>query len=276
MDKIVSIIIPCYNQGKYVQDALNSAINQTYKNIEIICISDGSSDNSDEIIKKFVLNNKNIKYINCDKNMGVANARNTAIDSSAGEYILPLDADDVIESTYVEKAVAILDNDSNIGIVYSKARKFGKVNEFWDLAKFNINNFLFDNCIFNCALFRKNDFIHAGKYKENIKSGCEDWDLWLSIIALGLKPYQIPEVLFNYRQEENYRTKLAYKDKTWRKEIIKNNLELFLNNDIFIEKIFEVNYNEFKKYKQQRNFNFIICIIEFVIILIGIFWIIIK
>lgn len=276
MEKKVSIIIPCYNQGKYVQDALNSAINQTYKNIEIICINDGSSDNSNEIIKKFILNHKNIKYINRDKNMGVANARNTAIDSSTGEYILPLDADDTIESTYVEKAVAILDNDSNIGMVYSEARKFGKVNELWNLGKFNINNFLFGNCIFNCALFRKNDFIHAGKYKENIKSGCEDWDLWLSIIALGLKVYQIPEVLFNYRQEENYRTKLAQKDKSWRKEIIRNNLELFLNNDIFIEKIFEVNYNKFKKYKQQRNFNFIICIIEFVIILIGIFWIIIK
>lgn len=253
MYKKVSIIIPCYNQGKYIKYAIESALDQTYKDLEIICVNDGSRDNSSKIIKELAEKYKNILYFELEKNLGVINARNLAIDSSSGEYILPLDADDTIEPTYVEKAVNILDNNTDIGIVYCKAKLCGNKNKFWNLPDFNIDNILYENCIFNCALFRKIDFIQAGKYKENMKDGCEDWDLWLSFIELGLRPYRIDEVLFNYRQIENSRTKHAANNLSWRTELIKNHISLYLNNTEFSDRVFSNPQKlkiKIKKYKK--------------------------
>lgn len=268
MNKKVSIIIPCYNQEKYIQEAILSALNQTYKNIEIICVNDGSSDNSNKIIKNLADKYQNIIFVDLKENKGVINARNIAIDKSSGEYILPLDGDDTIEKTYIEKAAKILDDNPQIGIVYCIAQKFGDKNGIWDLPEFNFDNFLFDNCIFNCALFRKSDFYHAGKYKENIKNGCEDWDLWLSILELNLKPYKINEVLFNYRQIKNSRNKLSNQNDDWKKTLIKNHLDLYLNNKYFIKKVFADNTNidKNKKYKKFFNTTLIIAIIELFII----------
>lgn len=276
MKKKVSIIIPCYNQGKYVQEAIESALNQTYKNIEIVCINDGSSDNSSEIIKNLVDKYKNIVFLDLKENKGLVNARNVAIDASTGEYILPLDADDIIENTYVEKAVEILNNNENIGIVYCNARKFGAVNKIWKLPEYNCDDFLIENCIFCCALFRKSDFIRAGKYKKNMENNLEDWDLWLSIIELGLKPYKIPEILFNYRQGENTRSKLAWSNPSLFSEIFKNHTNLYLNNKTIIKKIISNDSAKIKKYKRQRNLYFAICCFEFLILLLGLICIVMK
>ena len=109
LNKKVSIIIPCYNQGRFVGEAIQSSLNQTYKNIEIVCVNDCSADNSSEIIKDFAKKYKNILFFDLTENKGVINARNLAIEACRGDYILPLDADDTIEPTYVEKAIQILD-----------------------------------------------------------------------------------------------------------------------------------------------------------------------
>lgn len=246
--KKVSVIIPCFNQGKYVKDAIESVLNQTYKNIEIICVNDGSSDNSSEILSQI----KNITFIDLKENKGVINARNLAIDNCSGDYILPLDADDLIETTYIEKAVEILENKPEIGIVYCKARFFGQKEGEWKLPEFNPEDFIYANCIFNCALFRKDDFYRAGKYKENMKDGCEDWDLWLSFIELNLKPYRIDEILFNYRQYQNTRTTSANKSTEWKKSLIGNHVELYLSHNSFIEKVFAPKIELKEKLKKSK------------------------
>lgn len=99
----VSIIIPCYNQAEYVGESIESALKQTYENLEIVCINDGSTDNSSEVIKSYAEKYKNIVFLDEKTNRGVCCARNMAIAASSGEYILPLDADDKIEPQYVEK-----------------------------------------------------------------------------------------------------------------------------------------------------------------------------
>lgn len=261
--KKVSVIIPCFNQGKYVKEAINSVLNQTYENIEIICINDGSVDNTAEIITSLADKYK-ILFFNFKENKGVIHARNFGIDASTGDYILPLDADDTIEPTYVEKAVKILDEKPEIGIVYCKAKKFKKKSKIWKLKEYKFESFLYRNCIFNCALFRKSNFLQAGKYKDNLKYGCEDWDLWLSLIELNLKPYQINEFLFNYRQHENSRSKLVNKNHEWQKELIKNHIDLYLNNDEFIERIFSKKQG--KKYKFLYNTFLFFSLLELIII----------
>ena len=97
----VSIIIPVYNMEKYIEECLDSVFNQTYKNIEVIIINDGSTDNSKDIIKKFILKYKNIIYIE-QLNQGLSMARNNALDYVNGEYVLFLDSDDYLEKDCIE------------------------------------------------------------------------------------------------------------------------------------------------------------------------------
>lgn len=272
----VSIIIPCYNQGKYVAEAINSALRQTFKDIEIVCVNDGSTDNSVGIIKSFENKYKNFIFLNNEENRGVIYSRNFAIKNCNGTYILPLDADDIIEPTYVEKAVKILDNNPNIGIVYCKAKIFGNYDKYWNLKPFNKSDILYENCIFCSALFRKSDFLKIGGYNDNMKYGCEDYDLWLSFIEQGLEVFQINEILFSYRQyDETSRTTISLKNKKeiWN-NLIKNHINLYLNDENFLERLIFSNpiktNKKYKKYKKMFNKLFPITIIELIII-IGLF-----
>lgn len=272
----VSIIIPCYNQGKYVAEAINSALRQTFKDIEIVCVNDGSTDNSVKTIKSFENKYKNFIFLNNEENRGVIYSRNFAIKNCNGTYILPLDADDIIEPTYVEKAVKILDNNPNIGIVYCKAKIFGNYDKYWNLKPFNKSDILYENCIFCSALFRKSDFIKIGGYNNNMKYGCEDYDLWLSFIEQGLEVFQINEILFSYRQyDETSRTTISLKNKKeiWN-NLIKNHINLYLNDENFLERLIFSNpiktNKKYKKYKKMFNKLFPITIIELIII-IGLF-----
>lgn len=101
MEKKISVIIPIYNTGNYLEKCVNSVINQTYKNLEIILVNDGSTDNSNEICENFKKEDSRIIYIN-KKNTGVSDSRNLAINKSSGEYILFVDSDDYIEDTMIE------------------------------------------------------------------------------------------------------------------------------------------------------------------------------
>lgn len=250
--KKVSIIIPCYNQSKYVEEAINSALSQTYKNTEIICINDGSTDESAQVIENCAKNNQKIIFINLQENKGVVTARNTAIEAATGEYILPLDADDTIEPTYVEKAARILDANPQIGIVYCRAKLFGAQNGEWTLPEFDPKEIIYTNSIFCCSLFRKSDFKKAGGFKEYMNHGYEDWDLWLSFLEQGLKVYRLDEFLFNYRKyKENSRTNTCknHMPEIY-KNIVKHHTGLFLATDSFIEKVFKSSYKKLKKYRK--------------------------
>ena len=271
--KKVSIIIPCYNQAGYVEEAVLSAINQTYQNIEIICVNDGSTDKTSEVIRMLVNKYKNIVFFDESENKGVVAARNFAIQACTGEYILPLDADDTIEPTYVEKAVKVLDENKNIGVVYCRAKIFGAEDKIWDLPAYSKESFLYGNVVFCTALFRKSDFVKAGGYKANMEHGWEDYDLWLSFVELGLDVYQIDEILFNYRKHHNEsRTDSSNKNihKIF-KQIIKNHLDLYLDNKYFIRKILTdtegINIKK-KKYKNLFNKLLLIAIGEFVAIFV--------
>lgn len=272
-DKKVSIIITCYNKEKYVKDAIESAINQTYKNLEIICINDCSPDNSEEIIKTF---EDKIIYIKNEINKGVIYSRNKAIKCASGEYIMTLDADDTIEPDYVKKTVKILIENPKIGMVYSKAKFIGTKNKIWNLPDYDENEEIFENRILVSSLFRKSDFEKSGGYKEYMKNGWEDWDLWCTFLEMGLKPYRIDEVLFNYRKciEKTRNNIETQKGIILSRIMFKRYFPSLLEKDDFILFLRDC-YHRHKKYKFYKHLNtklIILSIIEFVLILImGIF-----
>ena len=265
--KKVSVIIPCYNQAKYLKDAVNSVFNQTYSNIEIVVIDDCSKDNPESIVKEF----KNITFLKNEENKGVSYSRNKAIEKASGEYILPLDADDKIAPKYIEKAVEVLENNPSIGIVYCRAQYFGKKNKEVKLKPFNKKDFIYGNCIFNCALFRKKDFQKTGGYNENMRFGDEDYDLWLSFIELGLDVYQIPEIMFFYRKHFTpSRTKSAIKNiKETQNQIIKNHTKLYLESDELGERVFYNPEKINKKYQKYKKL-YLIALILFILALLTI------
>lgn len=209
--KKVSVVIPCFNQSGFLLDAIESVMNSTYKNIEVIVVNDGSTDKSPDEISNLLSPFENIVLIN-QQNSGVCVARNNGITKASGEYILPLDADDKIAETYIEKAISILENNPDIGIVYCEAEFFGNdKNKKWNLKPATLYNMLIQNRIFPSGVYRKSKFLEVRGYKKEMELGCEDWDFWLSIIETGSKIYQLPEVLFYYRKQQNKRTKRSLK-----------------------------------------------------------------
>src|SRR5688572_30177035 len=143
----VSVIIPCYNLGKFLNEAIESVLSQTLRDYEIIVVNDGSTDKETiHIINE--LKNPLIKVVQTS-NQGLSAARNTGIFFSKGDYILPLDADDKIEPSYLEKAVKVLDENENIGIVYCEAMFFGEENGKWELPEYSLPQILLHNVIFS-------------------------------------------------------------------------------------------------------------------------------
>lgn len=194
----ISVIIPCYKQAEYLPEALDSLMAQTFGDWEAIVVNDGSPDNTEEVALAYAAREPRIKYLSLE-NGGVARARNRGIDMAQGEYILPLDADDTIAPTYLEKAKAALDSDPMLKVVYCRASFFGEKNGPWEVHYKDFKSLLAVNAIFVSALFRKTDARAIGGFDEAMTFGHEDWDFFIRLLDGENRVCQIPEILFNYR-----------------------------------------------------------------------------
>lgn len=202
--ELVSVIMPCYNDGKYIEEAVRSVKEQTYSKWELIIIDDGSDDEETVQIIQHMKADK-IKILHTC-HIKPAGARNYGIHHAQGRYILPLDADDRIDQTYIEKAVGILEGNHKIGAVYCESDLFGEKTGKWDLPQYSFQTMLLDNIVFVTALFYREDWEKIGGFNQNMASGMEDYDFWLGILELGKEIYQIPETLFHYRIKPVSRT----------------------------------------------------------------------
>ena len=203
-DSLVSVIIPCYNDGAYLSEAVASVREQTWKETEIILIDDGSDDpETVQIIQNLPFERKTVLHTS---HIGPAAARNRGIEAAAGSYILPLDADDRIDPSYIEKAMEILCSDEKIGAVFCHADLFDGHEGPWELPEYSLKAELLDNCVFVTALFRKKDWETLGGFCEDFRAGMEDYDFWLSLLESGKEIRQLPEVLFHYRIKKGSRT----------------------------------------------------------------------
>jgi glycosyltransferase involved in cell wall biosynthesis len=236
----VSVILPCYNQGQFLDEAVDSVLAQTFRDTEIVIVNDGSTDKY-TVRKLHSYRGTQAKVIHTE-NRGLAAARNTGIAAAVGEYILPLDADDKIGARYVEKAVDILDNDLGCGIVYCEAELFGKKRGKWAKPPYSLEKMLLDNLIFATAFFRKTDWELTGGFKTNMSAGWEDWDFWLGLVELGRKVYKIPEILFYYRiHEHSMRTQLKKAEYIeLHAQLFRNHQQLYADN---IASLFKEFYN---------------------------------
>ncbi|MDP3353988.1 MAG: glycosyltransferase family A protein [Flavobacteriaceae bacterium] len=199
---LVSIIVPCYNQGIYLSEALQSVMDQTYFNWECIIVDDGSTDSTRKIAQEWCNIDKRYTYIYIN-NQGVSNARNIGISYAKGYYIIPLDSDDKLSINYVEEMISNFDKETKV--VYGKLEVFGKVKGKWLLAEFNFEDLIFSNMIHCSGMFRIADFKSIKGYDSNMNEGYEDWEFWINLLKNGGKAKMIPSACLFYRRRQKSR-----------------------------------------------------------------------
>ena len=188
-----SIVIPCYNQANYLTDAIESALAQTYHDVEVIVVNDGSPDDTSEVARRYPV------VLVEQENKGLSGARNAGIAASTGQFILPLDADDMIHPTYIEKAVPLFT--TGVGIVRAYQQNFGDDTTAYALPEVRtVYDILPRNAICCCSVFRQDLWEKVGGFDEGMRSGYEDWEFWIRILAKRKQVRTIPEVLFFYRK----------------------------------------------------------------------------
>lgn len=204
---LVSIIIPFYNNPHTINETIESCLDSTYRNIEVIIVNDGSNFHLENIIKP--------EFINCikiidKKNGGVSSARNCGVFNSQGEYILFVDADDLIDKSYVVKCVNVFKNDNTINIVTCRSRMFSpnQKEQIWNLQCPNYRDLLIGNHIMISSMVQRKHFEMIHGFDENL-TAFEDWDFWIRISSLNKKIHLIDEYLFKYRVDQENHTSLS-------------------------------------------------------------------
>ncbi len=221
----VSIVIPCYNHGKFVDDAVDSILNQTFQDFEIFVVNDGSTE--EFTVQKLKHYQKPKTRVIHTKNQGLAAARNTAIRQADGKYIAALDADDTYDPTFLEKAVQVVEQQPDVGIVVCGITYFGVVNRKLMPTSGDVRVCLSQSGTVGSSFFRKICWEQAGGYNEHIRA-YEDWDFNINVTKRGWRLHVINEYLFNYRQ---HATSMRIEARAIRPELVR---ELVQNHrDVF-------------------------------------------
>ena len=236
--KLVSIIIPCFNQGEFLADTLASVLKQCYTNWQCVIVNDGSEDRTEEIALEWCRKDSRFIYYS-QLNQGVSVARNNGIFKSNGFYILPLDADDLIHENYILEAVLAFESNQNIKLVYFNGRKFGLESSAFKLNKFNYRDLLIENMIVCSALFKKADFLDTSGYDKEMQIGLEDWEFWIRFLNENSQVVQIDKEYFFYRIRKSSRNSIpldAYEEIKW--QIFYKNFEIYKTH--FIDPISQI------------------------------------
>lgn len=229
MNSLVSIIVPCYNQEEFINDALQSVYDQTYQHWECIVMDDGSTDNSKELILSWVEKDARFSY-HYKENGGIVETRNTAIKRANGEFILPLDGDDKIAPRYLEEAMKVFSDAPETKLVYCNVQLFGKINRLDNSSVYSFEKMLYENQVHSAGIFRKIDFDKTKGYNENMFDGLEDWNFWLEFLNPEDKVVKLEGYYVHYRIKDVSRSTMIDKEKNERQilQMFKNNQEKYL------------------------------------------------
>lgn len=197
--KSLSVIIPYYNMGAYIEECLVSVLASEYEEKEIIIVDDGSSEN-ESIEKLAQLESKYSIKVYRKKNEGLSITRNYGASKATGTYIAFLDADDTVEKTYYKKAIKVLDHYDNVFFAGCWVKYFGNSKNYWPTFTPEPPYLLVHNMVNSSALvYKRNAFIESGQNTADLIYGMEDWDSVINLIKDGKPGVILPEALFNYR-----------------------------------------------------------------------------
>jgi glycosyltransferase involved in cell wall biosynthesis len=196
--KLVSVVIPCYNPTRFLEETLASVRAQTYAPLEVILVNDGT-DNPESLALLRSLAGGVDRCID-QENQGLAAARNVGFRAAQGAYVLPLDADDRIEPAFLAQCIAALEAHPEAAFVYTDYRVFGDTHYVERLSEYSLHHLLDQNTLIYAALIRREDWARAGGYDDSMRLGYEDWDFWLRLAERERFGLHLPQALFEYRK----------------------------------------------------------------------------
>lgn len=257
---LISVVIPCYNDGTYLPETIAHLQKQTLQDFEVIVVNDGSTDAQTLAILAELPKGK-IKVLH-KENGRMSSARNWGVKHAKGSLIAALDADDYFDPTFFEKAVAVLEKEPNTAVVTSYIQLFGEMHKTSKPRGGNEYNFLFSNQCPACAMVRKSCWDAVGGYDEAMLNGYEDWEFYIRITQKGWTVHVIKEKLFFYRQTQKSTHKnftlpnraklvdyIVEKHKDWYiqklKELITGEAVVYRNSRISYQLIAEFMKNRF-------------------------------
>ena len=199
MDKspLVSVVVPVYNMEAFLPETLDSILASDYPNFEVVVVDDGSKDASYRIACDYAKKDQRVRAYT-QPNGGACAARNQAVRLAKGEFILPVDADNLIEPGLIADSVKEILKDPSVKVVAPRADFFGERTGEWKLPPFSLHLLARKNIMDTCALYRKVEWERAGGYCEGIIAR-EDWEFWIAVLKNGGKVVRLPEIGLHYR-----------------------------------------------------------------------------
>jgi glycosyltransferase involved in cell wall biosynthesis len=195
-----SVVIPSFNQGRYLAESVGSVLTQTHPHYEIIIVDDGSADDTALVARELIKLHPSKKISLIQKpNGGAADARNAGIAAAQGSWILTLDGDDKIAPTFLERAFYLAQSIPGTNFVYANLQEFGGGSDSWIAPEYSLSSIMVQNTFPCCSLFKRELWVRAGGYPREFPWGAEDYAFWITIAKLGLRPQRIEESLFHYR-----------------------------------------------------------------------------
>jgi glycosyltransferase involved in cell wall biosynthesis len=179
---LVSVLITTHNRSDLLKRAIESALRQTYKRLEIIVIDDGSTDNTEEVVNQYLKQHDNLKYLKHSKAKGANVARNNGIRHAKGEYIAGLDDDDSISDNYIEALVNAYNDNYSCVVAAAKIIMPRKTILLTKKDIIDIDDLFYFNEIGNQVLVKKENLIKAGMFDESLPA-CQDYDMWVRLIS---------------------------------------------------------------------------------------------
>lgn len=255
MEIKLSVIIPCFNHGQYLPDALASLDNSPKRDqIEVIIINDGSTD---KYTIDYISGLDTSKYVVINQeNLGLAKARNNGILKAQADYVLMLDADNYVEEEFITDFFGLVTAKKSFDALYGNARFFGEENRIQVQGEIDLFRLFKDNHIDACAVFRKKTLISAGLYDAEMPfMGLEDWDLWLRLGFYDAHIIYIPKIYFNYRvlSGSMIRTPIPERFITTRKYLLVKLLNEGRAVNEIIDMLFQEKNEIIEKLTQEKN-----------------------
>ncbi|KAJ3342668.1 hypothetical protein HDU93_001648 [Gonapodya sp. JEL0774] len=208
----ISVIVPCYKQGHFLREAVNSVLTQTYSNWELIIVNDGSPDSCLEVAQQYQRDNPHLRIQAVDKpNGGLSSARNYGIERANGKWICALDADDYIDRDYFLHVARAINGNPNVRMIYANQQFFGESDYQWYIPTYTFDGLLYAGLFPVNTVYRKDDWAAVGGYTEVLPWGNEDWNLWISLASLfrdSSQVFKIDLYLLYYR----YKSKSMQRD----------------------------------------------------------------
>ncbi len=207
---MVSVIMSVYNAEKYLKEAVDSILNQTYRSFEFIIVNDCSTDNSYSILEDYASRHDNVILINNGKNLGLTKNLNLALKHASGKYIARMDADDISELDRFEKQVNFLELNQSIDILGTFSKNINENGEITGTRSTPVTHGDIMRILPKLSplshptiMFRKESLEKIGFYNDKYKTS-QDYDMWFRASRAGLRFYNIPEFLLKYRMNDDY------------------------------------------------------------------------